>query len=65
MIQSTVGAAASLLMTGRASWSVLHVKPPPFTGRWNDQEQHYIVLDLEGTEYNVNVYEKVPGAVAW
>ena len=44
---------------------MLHVKPPPFTGRWNDQEQHYIVLDLEGTEYNVNVYEKVPGAVAW
>jgi hypothetical protein len=65
MIQSTLGAADSLLMPGNASWSVLHVKPPPFTGRWNDQEQHYIVLDLEGREYNVNVYEKVPGAVAW
>ena len=65
MIQSTLGAADSLLMPGSASWSVLHVKPPPFTGRWNDQEQHYIVLDLEGTEYNVNVCEKVPGAVAW
>ena len=65
MIQSTVGAAASLLMTGRASWSVLHVKPPFFTGRWDGQEEHYVVLDLEGGEYSINVYEKVPGAVAW
>jgi hypothetical protein len=55
MIQSTLGAADSLLMPGNASWSVLHVKPPPFTGRWNDQEQHYVVLDLEGAEYKVTV----------
>ena len=65
MIQSTVGAADSQLMTGKASWSVLHVKPPPFTGRWDDQEQHYAILDLEGAEYSVDVHGKVPGAVAW
>jgi len=38
MIHSTVGAASSLLLTGRAGWPGLHVKPPPFTGRWHDQE---------------------------
>jgi len=63
MIQSTVGAASSLLLTGRAGWLGLHVKPPPFTGRWEDQEVPYVVLDLEGAEYNVDLSEKVRGAV--
>ena len=63
MIQSPVCAAGSLLMTGRADWPGLLVKPPPFTGKWDDQEEHYVVLDLQGAEYNVDVYEKVPGAV--
>jgi hypothetical protein len=52
MIQSTVGAASSLLLTGRAGWLGLHVKPPPFTGRWED-------LDLEGAEYNGDLSGKV------
>jgi hypothetical protein len=59
MIQSTDGAASSLLLTGRAGWLGLHVKPPPFTGRWEDQEATYVVLDLEGAEYNVDLPEKV------
>jgi hypothetical protein len=63
MIQSTVGAASSLLLTGRAGWIGLHVKPPPFTGGWDDQEGPYVVLDLEGAEYNVDLSEKVRGAV--
>jgi hypothetical protein len=55
MIQSPVCAAGSLLMTGRADWPGLLVKPPPSTGRWDDQEEHYVVLDLQGAEYNVDV----------
>jgi hypothetical protein len=63
MIQSTVGAASSLLLTGRAGLLGLHVKPPPFTGRWEDQEATYVVLELESAEYNVDLPEKVRGAV--
>jgi hypothetical protein len=63
MFQSTGGAATSLLLTGRAGWLGLHVKPPPFTGRWDDQEEHCLVLDIEGAEYNVDLSEKLRGAV--
>ena len=59
MIQSTGGAATSLLLTGRACWLGLHVKPPLFTGRWDDQEEHCVVLDIEGAEYNVDLSEKL------
>ncbi len=27
---------------------------------WKDQGEPYIVLDVEGTEYNVDVSEKIP-----
>jgi hypothetical protein len=57
-IRKAVGAAGSLLLLG-AGWLRLHVKPPPFTGRWEDQEEPYVVLELEGAEYNVDVSEKV------
>ena len=63
MIQSKGGAASSLLLTGRVSWLGLHVKPPPFTGRWEDQKATYIILDLEGVEYKVDLPEKIRGAV--
>ena len=63
MIQSTGGAATSLLLTGRACWLGLHVKPPLFTGRWDDQEEHCVVLDIEGAEYNVDLSEKLRDAM--
>jgi hypothetical protein len=50
-------------LTGRAGWLGLHVKAPPFTGRWDDQEEHCVVLDIEGAEYNVDPSEKLRGAV--
>jgi hypothetical protein len=34
-----------------------------FTGRWEDQEATYVVIDLEGAEYNVDLPEKIRGAV--
>ena len=30
---------------------------------WDDQEEHCVVLDIEGAEYNVDLSEKVRGAV--
>jgi hypothetical protein len=47
MIQSPVSAADSLLMTGRAGWLGLRVKPPPFTGR---RDGHA----LQGTAFHVS-----------
>jgi hypothetical protein len=29
-------------------------------GTWEDWEEHYVILDLEGAEYNVDVSEKIP-----
>ena len=63
--RTAVGAAGALPLTGGAGWLGRHVKPPPLTGRWEDQEEHYVVLDLEDAEYRVDVFEKVPGAVPW
>ena len=31
-------------------------------GVWEDWEEPYVVLDLEGVEFNVDVSEKIPGA---
>jgi hypothetical protein len=46
-------------LKGRAGWLGLHVTPLPFTGQWDDQEEHCVVLDIEGAEYNVDLSEKV------
>jgi hypothetical protein len=37
--------------------------PQRLTGRWEDQKEPYVVLELEGAAYNVDVSEKVRGAV--
>jgi hypothetical protein len=48
-----------------SSWSLVQgvLVPHRLAGRWEDQEEPYVVLDLEGAEYNVDLSEKVPGAV--
>ena len=43
-------------------WKLMHgVKVPRrAVAAWEDEGEPYIVLDLEGAEYNVDVSEKIP-----
>ena len=34
-----------------------------FTGGWDDLEEHCVVLDIEGAEYNVDLSEKLRDAM--
>ena len=34
--------------------------PHRLVGTWEDQEEPYIILDLEGAEYNIDVSEEIP-----
>lgn len=48
-----------------SSWGTVQgmLVPHCLAGRWEDQKEPYVVLDLEGAEYNVDLSEKVPDAV--
>lgn len=43
-------------------WEMAHGIEVPHrdTAIWEDQGRPYVVLDIEGTEYNVDVSEKIP-----
>jgi hypothetical protein len=45
-----------------SQWRTLHgIKVPRrLVGVWEDQGEPYVILDLEGAEYNVDVSEKIP-----
>jgi hypothetical protein len=47
-----------------SEWRTIHGIRVPHrpVGVWEDWDGPYVVLDLEGAEYNVDVSEKVPGA---
>jgi hypothetical protein len=47
-----------------SEWRTVHgIKVPHRpVGVWEDWEEPYVVLDLEGVEFNVDVSEKIPGA---
>ena len=47
-----------------SEWRTVHgIKVPHRpVGVWEDWEGPYVILDLEGAEYNVDVSEKIPGA---
>jgi hypothetical protein len=43
-------------------WKTVHgIKVPHHVAAtWEDQGRPYVILDIEGTEYNVNVSEGIP-----
>jgi hypothetical protein len=45
-----------------SSWRTVHgIKVPHrVVGTWEDWEEPYAILDLEGAEYNADVSEKIP-----
>ncbi|MEJ7631888.1 MAG: DUF6544 family protein [Rubrobacteraceae bacterium] len=45
-----------------SKWRMAHgIKAPHHpVAAWEDQEQPYAILEIEGTEYNVDVSEKIP-----
>ena len=45
-----------------SKWRMAHgIKAPHHpVAAWEDQEQSYAILEIEGTEYNVDVSEKIP-----
>lgn len=47
-----------------SDWRVVHgIKVPHRpVAVWEDQEEPYAILEIEGVEYNVDVSEKIPGA---
>ncbi|MCA3748083.1 MAG: hypothetical protein IN808_02965 [Rubrobacter sp.] len=52
--------------TGYSGWKTVHGIKLPHRGvaRWEDQREPYIVFEIEGAEFNVDVSEQVPGARA-
>lgn len=34
--------------------------PHRLVAAWEDEEEPYVILDLEGAEYNVDVSDKIP-----
>jgi hypothetical protein len=47
-----------------ADWTTMHgiQVPNENVGTWEDWDEPYIIFDLDGAEYNVDVSEKIPGA---
>jgi hypothetical protein len=45
-----------------SDWRTVHgIKVPHrLVGTWEDQEEPYIILDLEGAEYNIDISEEIP-----
>ncbi len=48
-----------------SEWKKLHGIKVPHRGMamWEDQQEPYIIFEIEGAEYNVDVSGKIPGAV--
>jgi hypothetical protein len=45
-----------------SKWRTVHGLEVPhrLVAAWEDEEEPYVVLDLEGAEYNLDVSDKIP-----